>query len=152
METLEYYKIIKNSIQFVEAELVSMNCVKRDVVATDDEDSSESYEVKISLSREVGKVADSTAEIFLHSKIGIPEGPFNFEITYKGWCIATQDIDEVSFEQYAHTQIVPLLLPYVRECVSSTMARMGLPIFTLPTLDVLNSIEANMDNEKHEEE
>lgn len=152
METLEYYKIIKNKVQFVHAELVSMNCVKNEVTPEHEGEEEKSYEVKISMSREVGTVLENKADFFLHSKVGIPEGPFDFEITYKGVCIATDELDKVSFEQYVYNQIVPLLLPYVRECVSSTMARMSLPIFTLPTMDILDSLEANMDIETLEDE
>lgn len=49
---------------------------------------------------------------------------------------------------YMIDQVVPLLLPYVREIVSSTMARMNLPIFTIPTMDVLDSIEANLSKDE----
>lgn len=152
VETLEYYKMINNSIQFLNAELVSLNCIKHDFDSKEESEKDIDFEVKILLRREVNIVSENKADIFLHSKVGIPDGPFDFDVTYKGLCVTNQELNKNSFEQYAYNQVVPLLLPYVRECISSTMARMGLPIFTLPTIDVLDSIEANMGSEFFEEE
>lgn len=140
METLEYYKFIRNSVQLVDAELVSFNCLKR----FPNEINNESKEVQILLQREVNLISEKKAELFLRSKVGIDEGIFEFDILFKGVCVATDELNKVSFEQYVYNQVVPLLLPYVRECIASTMARMKLPIFTLPTMDILDSLEANM--------
>lgn len=150
METLDYYKLMNNSIQFLDVELVSMNCIKREIDPTEAQDMD--YEVKISMTREVQLISEDKAHIFLHSKVGIENGPFDFDITYKGLCVTTKELDAPSFEQYAYNYVVPLLLPYVRECIGSTMARMGLPIFTLPTIDVLDTIEENMSDENFKEE
>jgi preprotein translocase subunit SecB len=147
METLEYYKFIRNSIQFHNVELVSMNCMKRDLNLVKESGN----EVYISLHREVKLLSENQAEITLHSKIGIEDGPFEFDIVYKGHCNAMIELSNLQFEQYAYDQVVPLILPYVRECVASTMARMGLPIFTLPTMDVLDAIEANSQLEEDQE-
>lgn len=152
MEMIEYYKLINNSIQFLDVELVSLNCVKREIEIVPEEAKDSDFEVKILMRREVQLISENEANIFLHSKVGIPDGLFDFEITYKGLCITTRELDAPSFEQYAYNQVVPLLLPYVRECISSTMARMGIPVFTLPTIDVLDSIGENMNDENSEEE
>ncbi|WP_371018942.1 hypothetical protein [Pseudalkalibacillus sp. JSM 102089] len=146
METLDYYKLIRNHVQIYKAELVSMNCLKRYV-----EKKSEKSEVQILLSREVNLVTEKRVEIILHSIVSIPDGPFEFDIVYKGFCGTNAELDSAQLEQYAYDQVVPLLLPYVRECVASTMARMGLPIFTLPTMDVLDAIEANRTPEEEQE-
>ncbi|MHC8514499.1 protein-export chaperone SecB [Sporosarcina sp. ITBMC105] len=152
MGILEYYKTIKNSVQLFDAELIKLNCSKNESLGKKGHNEGEKLEVKITLNREVKLISDSEAYIYLHSEVGITDGPFNFEITYRGLCLTREKIDESSFEEYAYNQVVPLLLPYVRECVSSTMARMGLPIFTLPTIDVLNTMEANLKTKEIVEE
>jgi preprotein translocase subunit SecB len=124
-----------------------MNCIKRDI-----EDISEGDKgVKILLQRDVRLISEDKVELILHSKVGIPNGLFEFDIVYKGYCEKNIEMSKPQFEQYAYDQVVPLLLPYVRECISSTMARMGIPIFTLPTIDVLDSLEANKKIEENQE-
>lgn len=144
MSTLEYYKMIKNSVKLVEVELLSMNCYKRDTGKKEDKGG----EVHILLQRDVNLISSDQVEIILKSRIGIEDGPFEFNIVYKGLCVSSMELSNHQLEQYAYDQIVPLLLPYLRECVASTMARMRLPIFTLPTMDVLDSIEANLGQEE----
>ncbi|MFJ7995460.1 protein-export chaperone SecB [Peribacillus frigoritolerans] len=139
MSTLEYYKLIRNSIQFRNVELVSLNCIKRKKESI----SNQGNEVQIMLKREVNVLSEDEAEILLHSIVGIPDGLFEFEVEYKGICFKTEALSKPQFEQYAYDQIVPLLLPYARECIASTMARMGLPAFNIPTMDVLDSLDAN---------
>jgi preprotein translocase subunit SecB len=138
VDTYEYYKLIRNSVQLFDAELVSMNCINRK-----DQNQDGEVNVPIVLQREVKIVEDDRAEIYLRAQVGSEEAPFYFDIVYKGVCVAFTDLDKNQFEQYAYDQVVPLLLPYTRECVSSTMARMDLPIFTIPTMDILDSMEAN---------
>lgn len=146
METFEYYKLIRNKVQLHKVELLSMNCFKQDQVKKDKQ------EVQIAFHRNINALSDDKIEIILKSRIGIEEGLFQFDITYKGICFSTdKSISRVQLEQYAYDQVVPLLLPYVRECVASTMARMGLPIFTLPTMDILDAIEANLTSTEDQE-
>lgn len=152
MDTLEYYKLINNSVQFLDVELVSLNCIRREIEIDPEQAKDADFEVKILMKREVKLISEDKANIFLHSQVGIPGGLFDFDITYKGLCITTKELDATTFEQYAYNQVVPLILPYVRECISSTMARMGLPVFTLPTIDVLDSIEENMLDQYNDEE
>ncbi|MGF2617716.1 hypothetical protein FZC84_11825 [Rossellomorea vietnamensis] len=146
MDAIKYYKMIRNSVQLYDAELVSMNCINQSGKKTGGD-----VNVPIILQREVKVVSDEKAEIFLRSQIGGEECPFLFDVVYRGSCISFIDLDKNALEQYAYDQVVPLLLPYVRECVASTMARMGLPIFTIPTMDILDSMEANSSAEDTQE-
>lgn len=154
MDTTEYYKLIRNSVQLIDVKLVSMNCINRiEKLEVDEEDEDDviNHHVQLSFRRKVKVISENSAEIHLLSKIGVENGPFDFEIEYQGLCVATVNLSSASFEQYAYNQVVPLLIPYVRECVASTMARMGLPVFTIPTIDVLDSIEENLKLENPEE-
>lgn len=144
--SLEYYKFIANSVQFKKAELVSMNCEKNDI---SEDSKGKELGVNLAFQRETRLIKDATVEVILHTYLSVPNDLFKFEIIYKGICIKLDPkISETAFEQYAYDQVVPLLLPYVREIVSSTMARMNLPIFTIPTMDVLDSIEANLSKDE----
>ncbi|ATX83771.1 hypothetical protein CU084_06575 [Bacillus velezensis] len=69
-------------------------------------------------------------------------------MVYSAVCNLSDPSKEDEFEKYTYDQVVPLLLPYVRECVASMLSRMGLPIFTIPTIDVLKTLEVNKSNEE----
>lgn len=146
METNNYYQLIRNSVKLIHAELKSLKSIKRSE-DFDDEDG-----VVIKLQRNVQLIDEDTAEIYLRAVVGFEEeGPFLFDVVYKGVCInVNTELSNNEFEKYAHDQIVPLLLSYVRECIASTMARMDLPVFLLPTIDVLGSMEKNKDRNEEE--
>lgn len=138
MTILDYYKIIKNSVQFKEADLVAIRCYKNDV------DVEGRASVNLRFERETNLLAEDIAEVKLITYLSLDNDFFNFEIEYKGICYKLDEtISEEMFERYAHDQVVPLLLPYVRECISSLMSKMNIPVFTIPTIDVLDTLEAN---------
>ncbi|KGR80631.1 hypothetical protein CD30_19600 [Ureibacillus massiliensis 4400831 = CIP 108448 = CCUG 49529] len=141
-KTLEYYKLIRNSVQFIDVELLKLDCEKRT------EELGDGRGVSLSLGRDVLNVKDNEAELILNVELIGPNDIFKIDLTYKGLCRnMNSDISKAQFEQYAYDQIVPLLLPYARECISNTLMRMKLPIFLLPTIDVLDTLEVNATNE-----
>ncbi|PEK36076.1 MULTISPECIES: protein-export chaperone SecB [Bacillus cereus group] len=141
METFEYYKLIRNNVQLQDVRLISIEC--HNLISESNE--GESREVAVRVKRNVELLDDNCAEITMQAWIGFDdqEGPFEFTIVYGGLCVSDESLVPEEFKKYAYDQVVPLLLPYVRECVSSTMARMNLPIFYLPTLDVLETLKVN---------
>ncbi|MEK6449719.1 protein-export chaperone SecB [Priestia aryabhattai] len=138
MSSFEEYKLIANSVQLSDVELISMKCLNKGFSNEKDEQT-----VSIKMQRKVEMKNNTEAILFLRTIVGGENSPFLFDIVYKGVCNSLADITVEQFEQYAYVQVVPLLLPYARECITSTMARMGLPIFTLPTMDILDSYEEN---------
>lgn len=143
-ELMEYYTICANSVQLAEVKLEQMNCINRGL-----KENSVEQEIEISLQRSVELISSSKAEIALTARVGFEEeGPFFFYIVYSGICKLLDPSKEDDFEKYSYDQVVPLLLPYVRECVASTLSRMDLPIFTIPTIDVLKTLEVNKSNEE----
>lgn len=134
----EEYKLIKNSIQLVDVDLVSLECKKLD---------GNSRKLGFKLERAVNKLESRKVEIFLRVTINFEEEPpFYLTLEYKGICNSKDDnIVEDSLIEYADTQVVPLLLPYARECISNTLLRMKLPVFNLPTMDILRSMTENED-------
>jgi preprotein translocase subunit SecB len=138
MSVFEEYKIISNAIQLKDVELVSMKCLNKS------NDNNDNKKVTVKMQRKIEMENEKEATIFMRTIVGGEKDcPFGFDIVYKGTCVCLTDIDVQQFEQYAYIQVIPLLLPYVRECVSSTMARMALPVFTIPTIDILDSYEEN---------
>jgi len=140
MEELEYYKLIRNSIQLQDVRLLSL-----EFRSNDWEKERPKSGISLQIHRSAQVLDERRAEINLQVGISFKEdkGPFNANITYGGLCVATQELNEEEFKEYVYEQVVPLLLPYVRECVSSTLAKMRLPIFYLPTIDVLETLKKN---------
>jgi preprotein translocase subunit SecB len=144
MSIMEYYQLIRNEVKLIDVELVSLQCAKNQNEQEENED-----KILLKLHREVKLISEREAEIFLRAVVGFEnDGPFLFDLRYKGLCISVGELQDEDFEKYAYEQVVPLLLPYARECVSSTMARMALPIYTIPTMDVLQTIEVNREEEE----
>lgn len=132
---LEEYKLVKNNIQLIQVELDALECRKLD---------GKSRAINLSLTRELGAYEINKQEVFLKAKVDFDDdAPFYINISYKGVCKNVGEIEEEKFKDYVYDQIVPLLLPYAREAIANILSRMDLPIFYLPTIDILNTISAN---------
>lgn len=137
-ETLEYYKFIRTSVQLENVRLISLNC-------SINEENPDNKNLTLDLGRAVKVVSDTEALLRLNTRVYFEGGgPFSIDVIYEGGASLTKDeIDRESFEKYSFDQVVPLLLPYARECVANVLARMGFPIYTIPTMDVLESMKQN---------
>lgn len=135
LHLLDYYKFIRNSTQLVDVWLHSVHSEKKD---------GGDKRLGLRFSRDVVVVNETQAELTLDVEIDFEgEGPFSISVVYKGTCEALEDITPEELQRYAYDQVVPLLLPYAREYISDTLRRMSLPIFTIPTMDVLRSLSEN---------
>ncbi|MED1024619.1 protein-export chaperone SecB [Bacillus licheniformis] len=145
MENLEYYKLIKTTVQLREVKLNSINCSLLD-------ENSKNRNLSLHLKRQVEIISDTEALIKLHANIHFKENaPFLIDVVYQGKThLLDETVDRDTFEKYNHDSVVPLLLPYARECVSSLLAKMSFPIYTIPTMDILESIKQNQKSEKKE--
>lgn len=137
-----YYKMIRYNIQLADVELVEMECKKND-----DFENEKELQLK-SLVETKSELVDG--ECFIYSRVILDfngeepgEGPFFIKVAYRGVCIQNGSLDEETFKTQSEEQAVTFLLPYLRECVSELLSRMKLPIYYLPTLDVLQSMKAN---------
>ncbi|UDB47310.1 protein-export chaperone SecB [Bacillus safensis] len=142
MEMLEYYKIVKNSVQLEEVKLKSVKCEILD-------DKSKNRDLSLSIKRGVNVVSDTKAEIFMKATISFKEeAPFFIEVLYQG---ETRRLDEnishEDFEEYTYNSVVPLLLPYAREYVADLLSRMDFPVYTIPTIDILQTLKENSKEE-----
>ncbi|ATH94561.1 protein-export chaperone SecB [Bacillus glycinifermentans] len=138
MSALDYYKFIRTSVQLSNVKLLSINCKNYDKGVKDEQ-------LSLVLNRAVNVVSDTKALIQLHTKVHFEEGgPFSIEVVFQGETkLLDTNINKEDFERYNYDQVVPLLLPYARECVANLLARMNLPIYTIPTMDILESIKHN---------
>lgn len=138
-DALEYYKFIRNTVQFIDVELVESNCKRKYIELKEHNDIELNFTREVEL-EETGKLS----QVYLTTHLKGPEELFDIQVKFKGVCEKIDlSIENAEFAKYSHDQIVPLLLPYAREFISNTLVRMQLPIFLLPTMDILKSLEAN---------
>ncbi|MED3603727.1 protein-export chaperone SecB [Bacillus subtilis] len=142
------YEIAYNSIQLQNVQLDSLNCINRGIDQFD-----ETSELDLEFYRKVDLENETKAKISLKAVVGFKEkGPFLLEMGYSGECTLLDNDEKVNFKDYCDKQVVPLLLPYVRENVSNTLLRMGLPNFTVPTIDVVASYIKNEESTNLDED
>lgn len=136
ISSFEQAIIAKNNIQLLNVSLYELVCSR---------DTGENTKLNVRFEHRVGQVTDDNKlKIYLKVEVGFEEiGPFNIMCVHEGLVESLEEIDEDDFMLYVDNQIVPLLLPYARECIASTMIRMQLPPYTLPTIDVLKTIAVN---------
>lgn len=133
----EYYELIRYSVDLQDIRLKSLQCQRLD---------GENRNIVLKLQRNV-EVVDGRAKIDLSAIVTFEEeGPFYIETELEGLCVPTREISEEELKEYAYEQVTPLLLPYVREIVTNALSRMDLPIYYIPTMDVLKSLEANKED------
>lgn len=134
-EILNRYKLIRNNVELTNVELELIESRKGKF--KDD--------LSLSIKRGVKLTSDDNAEIYLATSLedGHEEDATFINVVFKGICKSLGEIKGEEFKKYTYEQIVPLLLPYAREIISNTMVRMKLPIFVIPTMDVLESIREN---------
>ena len=143
---LDHYKLIRNSVQIMDVELISLECSKSENISSDDD-----MNVNLDIQRKVGSLDKSNGEIYLKVQFEVmhdDEILISISLAYKGICVNTSEtLGEEDFKIYLYDQVVPLLLPYARECIASVMTRMKLSPFYIPTMDVLISLKVNKEGD-----
>ncbi|NMA69840.1 MAG: hypothetical protein GX958_10540 [Desulfitobacterium sp.] len=137
----DYYKLIRNSTQLVDAQLLSISATRKEMIEGE-------ISINLKLDRDVSIEDEIYGQIYLIAIVeGIHEGSkdevFTLNIKYRGLCKKHNEVSSEKYKKYLYDQVVPLLLPYARECISESMRRMGLEPFYIPTMDVLSSVKAN---------
>lgn len=137
--TYENYKFIRNFVQLEDVKMHSL-----DVKSLDGQHSSVTVNLQRSANDLVSENGVKKVEIFLRTHIYFKEeGPWEIELVYKGICSSKKEVSQEELLEYANKQVVSLLLPYARECVTSVLSRMQMAPYYLPTMDILGSIEEN---------
>ncbi len=65
------------------------------------------------------------------------------EVVYSGTFKANKEIYEEQMQDWVEAQIVPQLLSYSRSVISHLTSLMAIPPISLPTMDVIESLEQN---------
>lgn len=144
-EAFEYYKLIKYNVQLDDVDLFDIECRQNEKFHDGE------VPLRVTTGYRSKQLDQDTIEIFLRVTLDFEEkGPFYLKVTYRGVCSKRNELDEDSFKQQAESQTVPLLLPYVRECMSNTIIRMGYSPYILPTMDILNSLAVNSNQQSEE--
>ncbi|THF80815.1 protein-export chaperone SecB [Cohnella fermenti] len=134
------FVFVKNHIQLLNVSLSELTCSR--------EQGSHTH-LTAQFEHRFGRLTDrEKISIYLKVSIDFEElGMFRISCTHEGIVAASNELPEEDLEEYLEDQIVPLLLPYARECIASTLARMQVPPYTLPTMDVLQSLAASSEGE-----
>lgn len=127
----------RNAIQLIEVELWNV------LFSNNREHMIEDTQLDFELHTRTVGVTSSEIDIFLLAIIGDEEKTgFSMHIEYRGRVNSTkEDILNEELEEYAQQNIIPMLLPYIREISSALISRTKLPTLMLPTLDVINHIK-----------
>ncbi|MFC5529969.1 hypothetical protein [Cohnella yongneupensis] len=136
-ELWKNYEIVRYSTQLIDVRLFSLSCAFKET-----QDESPPLSVNLSNHYEFSAVTENDIDIFLNVTL---DGPFSMNVIYQGMCRIQEDqeFDKEQFAESVQDLIVPFLLPYARECIANTLARMQLPIYTMPTIDILQTLLAN---------
>lgn len=128
----------RNSIQLDSVELLEIK------FSNTKEDGKEYKNLPFGLKRAV-EIEGDFAYIFLKARIGEEEeSGFTMNIEYKGKVTRiNESINLEELKQYSFDHVIPMLLPYIRETLSSILNRTDLPHFMLPTMDVINYLKTN---------
>jgi preprotein translocase subunit SecB len=139
----ERYEFLKHHVQLKNVCLHELECRRSN---------GQDNRLNLSLERAVGEVyEENKIKIYLKATIHFDDhGPFTLTCIHEGICESDGQIGSEEFVQFSHDQIVPLLLPYARECIASTLLRMQVPPYIIPTLDTLQSMSLNHGNDIQE--
>lgn len=132
----ERYQFIKNKVQLKSVSLHELDCKRG---------TGKDKKLNLNIQQMSGDIFDEN-KIKIYLKVTMSfeqDGPFTLTCVHEGVCESDGSLEKDEFFGYVNDQIVPLLLPYARECIASTLVRMQVPPYTLPTIDVLQSMSLN---------
>lgn len=145
-QSYELYKLSRANIQLKKTSLESINVVKiREFQQMD-------YINELGIGRRLEFISDKEIDGFLRTSITIKEKNtkdkyLQIEAVYKGRFEAKDSISREQLEQWTKIQIVPLLLPYARSIISLVTSHMSIGPIVIPTMDILESITSNEDDQ-----
>lgn len=134
-------KIDKNSyhgIQLKSVQLVELNCKFNEEVKRKP---GKNTPVSINISNSSRVISSKLGICYLNVEIGFEnkeEEIFSIDVTYKGICEVTDEIDEDELKFFLEIQSIPMLWAYIRETVNNIMLKMNLTPLVLPTINITN--------------
>lgn len=132
----------KMNIQMVEAHLEDLVLNKYTDLLQGD------YSNEIGFGIKAEKKDDHTYKGFLKTTVECKNNETNnveliIEVVYSGSFKANNEISNELMQDWVEAQIVPQLLSYSRSVISHLTSLMAIPPISLPTMDVIESLEQN---------
>lgn len=145
-EAYKLYKFAKMKAQLQEAHLDTINIVNEQKNFAGD------YINEINFSKKIEIIDSHSANCYLRTIVqarSVETNAIDLTITviYKGHFTSGDKIGEEQFEDWLDVQIIPQLLPYARTLITNITSLMPISPIILPTMDILESIKVNSNNE-----
>lgn len=141
-ELFKKYKMVKTNIQMVEAHLENVQLNKYINSLRGD------YSNEISFGIRTEKKDDNKYKGFLKTTVESRNNETEkvelyLEIIYSGLFLAKDEVNSEQMQAWVEAQVVPQLLSYSRSVISHLTSLMAIPPISLPTIDVIKSLEQN---------
>lgn len=138
------FELIKDYL--LDAQLVDVTLMNMKTKRTEESIMREDLKVNISIATEskVSKKRDNIGFSFLTVTFGEEEDASIYaKLEYRGEFEFSNSVPEEKFITVLDVVGVKSLWPYVRAMLSKITTEMGIPTYTLPTIDVIKMIEDN---------
>lgn len=139
------YKFSRHIIQMKDARIIECNFENRKPFLSE-----QSFNIKFSLKRNVKLISPNLCHGFLNAQIHIVSKkdnelimPISIKSVGSFSLVKEENLEDDEFVKQVSLQLVPQLLPYIRESLSMISAiSLAVPII-LPTMDIIQSIRVN---------
>ncbi|MED0658608.1 hypothetical protein [Bacillus smithii] len=145
-QAYELYTLAKTKIQLIEASLESVHIDKMKPFQKG------KYVNEIVLGKRLEPISEKEVNTFLKTVVNSREEVsgdivLKIEIVYKGRFKANTSTSTEKLEYWTDIQTVPQLLPYTRSLITSLTSHMLIAPIVLPTMDILESMKLNHENQ-----
>lgn len=140
----EEYKIARDAIQLTKACIIS--CQAEQLA---DFDAKTECTLPTKLLKKYNRISDNEIHGYVKAEISVVSRLEDKEIAKlmvecKGvFNVIKSGLEKEEEEKRVNLQMVPQLLPYIRSSLTNLSSMMSIPPITLPTIDVIKSIQKN---------
>lgn len=145
-QAYQLYTLAKTNIQLTEASLESVHIDKIKPLQNG------KYVNEIIFGKRLELIGEKEVDGFLRTVVNSREEDssdvvLRIEVIYKGRFVSKTSISAQQLEHWTDIQIVPQLLPYTRSLITSLTSHMSIAPIVLPTMDILESLKLNHENQ-----
>ncbi|RAK20350.1 preprotein translocase subunit SecB [Anoxybacillus vitaminiphilus] len=145
-QAYELYVLAKTNIQLKEASLESVHIDKIKPLQNG------KYMNEIIFGKRLELINEKEIDAFLRTVVNSREEDsgdvvLKIEIIYRGRFVTKTSISKQQLEHWTDIQTVPQLLPYTRSLIASLTSHMSIAPIVLPTMDILESLKLNHENQ-----
>lgn len=141
-EAFDLYQLAKTNIYLESAEIEAIN-VNKEVSQLEGD-----YIKEITFGKKTEYINEKEIYGYLRVEVLCKKSDskkVDLQITtiHRGHFVSKESVDKGNLEDWTEIQIIPQLLPYSRSLISSITSQMSIPPIMLPTMDILESIKVN---------